>query len=288
MFQKVSAAVLILLLAVPVISFSQNLDGSAYDPEVDADIDMFMGNWKESMPGHTHGSLIERDILTRGDPLNPPNKGAVLKYINRFTYATLEAHASTVPTTLKGEQEIFYILSGKGTITAGGKSANIYESISVLMPAELEFTMTNTGDEPLTMYLVNEPIPAGFRPNKNMLIKDENAMKVSSHDGHWAHIVKNLFGTNDGLGTLQSILTVSFDPMTIGHPHSHVEGWEEVWTAVKGTSIAFLGKEIRMQHPGTGYMIPSDGKTPHANINESNQQIKMFYFARYGDHEVRK
>ena len=288
MFHRISVAVLILLLTVPVISISQNLDGSAYDPEVDADIDMFMGNWKESMPEHSHGSLIERDILTKGDPLNPPNKGAVLKYINRFTYATLEAHASTVPTTLKGEQEIFYILSGKGTITAGGKSANLYESISILMPAELEFTMTNTGDEPLTMYLVNEPIPAGFRPNKNMLIKDENAMPVASSGGHWAHIVKGLFGTNDGLGTLESVITVSFDPMTIGHPHSHVEGCEEVWTAIKGTSIAFLGKEIRMQHPGTGYMIPPDGKTPHANINESNEQIKMFYFARYGDHEVRK
>ena len=288
MFQKVSAVVLILLLAVPVISFSQNLDGRAYDPEVDADIDMFMGDWKESMPGHTHGSLIERDILTRGDPLNPPNKGAVLKYINRFTYATLEAHASTVPTTLKGEQEIFYILSGKGTITAGGKTAELYESISILMPAGLEFAMTNTGDEPLTMYLVNEPIPAGFRPNKNMLIKDENAMPVSSSGGHWVHIVKGLFGTNDGLGTLESVITVSFDPMTIGHPHSHEEGCEEVWTSIKGTSIAFLGKEIRTQHPGTGYMIPPDSKTPHANINESNEQIKMFYFARYGDHEVRK
>jgi len=288
MFHRVSAAVLILLLAVPVISISQNLDGSAYDPEVDADIDMYIGSWKESMPGHTHGSLIERDILTKGDPLNPPNKGAVLKYINRFVYATLEAHASTVPTTLKGEQEIFYILSGKGTITAGGKTADLYESISILMPAGLEFTMTNTGNEPLTMYLVNEPIPAGFRPNKSMLIKDENAMPVSSRGGHWVHIVKGLFGTNDGLGTLESVITVSFDPMTIGHPHSHVEGCEEVWTAIKGTSIAFLGKEIRMQPPGTGYMIPSDGKTPHANINESNEQIKMFYFARYRDHEVRK
>ena len=180
MFKKVSAALLILILAFSAVSFAQNLDGKSFDPEVDADIDMYIGSWKESMPKHTHGSFIERDILTKGDPMNPPNKGAVLKYINRFTYATLEAHASTVPTTLKGEQEIFYILSGKGEITAGGKKADLYESVAVFIPAELEFTVKNTGDEPLTMYLINEPIPAGFRPNKYMMVKDENALPVSS------------------------------------------------------------------------------------------------------------
>ena len=43
-----------------------------------------------------------------------------------------------------------------------------------------------------------------------------------------------------------------------------------------------------MQPPGTSYLIPPDGKTNHANINTSNERIKMFYFARYKDHEVRK
>ena len=28
--------------------------------------------------------------------------------------------------------------------------------------------------EPMTMYLVSEPTPAGFRPNKDMLVVDEN------------------------------------------------------------------------------------------------------------------
>ena len=28
-------------------------------------------------------------------------------------------------------------------------------------------------------------------------------------------------------------------------------GVEEVWTSITGSSIAFIGKEIRMQHPGT-------------------------------------
>ena len=84
------------------------------------------------------------------------------------------------------------------------------------------------------------------------------------------------------------MLTVSLDPMTIAHPHSHAPGCEEVWTMATGTSIAWIGKQIREQTVGTGYMIPPDGLTPHANINTTDTPIKIFYFARYKDHEVRK
>ncbi|MFC1693211.1 cupin domain-containing protein [Candidatus Latescibacterota bacterium] len=283
----VSIMLIIGLIAASAVSFAQSLDGSSYTPGKDADIDMYLSSWKESMPRHTHGSLVERDILTRGDPMNPPSRGAVLVYINHFSYATLDAHASTAPTALEGQQEVFYINSGKGIIKAGGKTADLRKDIAILMPAGLEFTMTNTGDEPLTMYLINEPIPDGFRPNKDMLVKDEKATPISGTRGHWCHIVKGLFSTNDGLGTLESVITVSFDPMTIGHPHSHGEGCEEVWTEMKGASIAFIGKQIRCQPPGTGYMIPADGKTPHSNINISGEQTKMLYFARYREHEVR-
>ena len=288
MVKKISFIALVFSLSVIHLCYAQTLDGSPYTPGKDPDIDMYLCSWKESMPFHTHGSLIERNILTRGDPLKPPAKGAVLKYINRFTHATLNAHSSTEPTVLKGEQEVIYLLSGKGTIKGRKVSADLHSGICVLIPADCTFTIQCTGDEPLTMYLINEPIPSGFRPNKDILVKNENTTPIGSTRGHWCHIVKGLFGTADGLGTLESVITVAIDPMTIAHPHSHVEGCEEVWTEIKGTSIAFLGKQIRMQPPGTGYMIPPDGNTPHANINTGEEQIKLFYFARYRDHEVRQ
>ena len=147
--------------------------------------------------------------------------------------------------------------------------------------------MKNTGDEPMQMYLVSEPIPAGFRPNADLLVKYEPQIPIDSTNGHWAHIVRYLFEPEDGLGSLERILTVALDPMTIGHPHSHAAGVEEVWTGLYGTSVAWIGKQIRMQPEGTAYMIPPDGQTPHSNINEGPEQIKLFYWARYGDHELR-
>ena len=283
----------ILLLASSYISAQQPppysmLDPKPYNPEVDPNIDMFIGSWKESMPRHTHGSLVERNILTKGDPLNPTTKGAVLKYVNRFVYATLEPYASTTPVVLDNEQEILYILSGKGIITAGKQTVELYSGISVLIPARLEFTMKNTGDNPLAMYLVAEPCPEGFRFNTELLVVDENTTPASSSTAHWVGIVKMLFSTKEGLGTLEAILTCQFDPMTFFHPHSHQEGTEEVWTTICGDVYYLLGKQIRHQPPGTAYLIPVDWNTPHANFNVSDRMINMFYFARYRDHEVRE
>ena len=240
MFRK---TILITLLFVSAAAVAASAQVSSQFEE--RRIDMYFGNWRESQPRFILGGIVTRDILTKGDPMKPPYRGAVLKYTNAFVYGELQAGASTTPSTLKGEQEIYFFLTGKGTITAGKQTAQIYPGICVLMPANLEFTMKNTGEELLTMYIVQEPIPADFRPNAAMLVRDENTIPIDSTTGHWVHIVKYLFETSDGLGTLERVLTVTLDPMTIADQHSHGEGTEEVWTMYKGETLAFIGRQIR-------------------------------------------
>lgn len=271
------------------VPMGQALDGSPWTKGIDPDIDMYMGTWKDSATKITHGTLIERDILTKGDKdsLTPPAKGALLKYINRLTYAMLPTSALTNPTVLSGEQELFYILSGKGVITtvsvAGKKKTemktDLRKGICILMPEGLQFTISNTGEEPLTMYLVCEPVPSGFVPQKNMLIKDETTTPIGSSDGLWCMIYKGLYSKDEGFGTLFNVLTVALDPMTIYWPHSHFPGCEEVWVAMDGTSLAWIGKQIRPQPPGTAYIIPDDRRTTHCNMNTSNETVKFFYFS---------
>ena len=270
---------LCMLFIISAVAFAQTLDGSRYDPAKDANIDLYLNSYENSEPRIIHGALEERDILFRGDHLKPPAKGAVLEYANRLSHGTLAPGTSTTSTSLKGEQYVIYILSGRGRIKAGWwKKADLYSGIGVFMPANRSFTMTNTGDEPLTMFIISEPVPEGFKPVKNMVVKDENTTPISSTSGHWCHIVRGLFGSGDGLATI-GVITVAVDPMTFPHPHSHSGNFEEVWAAIKGTSLAFLGKQIRKQPPGTAYMIPPDGNTPHSNINTSDRQIKFLYFS---------
>jgi mannose-6-phosphate isomerase-like protein (cupin superfamily) len=252
-------------------------------------IDLYFGDWHNSASRITRGSLGVRDIFTRGDPQNPTQKGAVLRYLNSYNYATLAPRASTQPTRLDAQQEIYFVESGRGTATAAGQTADLYRNIAVLMPANLEFTIKNTGDQPLAMYVINEPTPPNFRPNANMLVRDENKLPITSSDGLWSHIVKTLFVTADGLGTLQSVLTVTLDPLTLGKPHvvDH-DDIEEVWTALDGTSLAFVSNQLRRQTPGMSFYHIPDNKTPHTNINQNeDSQVRFLYIGRYHPHPPR-
>lgn len=256
-------------------------------------IDLYFGDWHTSSPRTIHSSLEVRDILTRGDAMTPGQKGAVLRFINAYAYATLAPHMSTKSEQLQGQQEIYFVRSGHGVALAGGQAVDLYRNVAVLIPAGLSFSVQNTGDEPLAMYLISEPTPPGFRPNSAILARDENSLPISSSSGMWSHIVKALFVSSDGLATLEAVLTVTLDPLTLGKPHpvpgEDTDQIEEVWTALDGTSLAMVGNQLRRQTPGMAYLHIPDNKTPHTNINSSeDSEDRFLYFARYRDHEPRK
>lgn len=192
------------------------LDPRSYDPAVDPNADMFISSWKDSSPYQLYGSLTVQDIFTpcEGDPIHPKAKGAVLTNFKRFAFGTLTPNTSTTSSKLSEEQIVFYIASGKGTIKAGKKSADLHEGVGVLLPSGIDFVMKNTGDVPLTMYIISEPIPSGFKPRKEMLVRDEHTIPLDSTNGHWCHIFTRLFMKEDGLATIVGMGPVWFDPMT--------------------------------------------------------------------------
>jgi mannose-6-phosphate isomerase-like protein (cupin superfamily) len=256
----------------------------------DRRIDMFIGDWHDSLPRLAYGSLVLRDILTKGDNLDPTQKGAVLESANFLSYGRLQARESTIPSQLQGVQEVYYILGGTGEITVGEKSFALHKDVAILMPADLSFVMKNTGEEALTMYVVNEPVPADFHPIKQMLMADERTVPVRTPQvaspytipgasGHWAHIVRDLFNKNDGLATIGDIITVEINPITMGEPHPHQPGHEEIWAAIDGTSLAFIGTELRVQPPGVAYMLRPDGLMQHSNINSGDTPVKFLWFS---------
>src|ERR1700753_313885 len=65
-----------------------------YEPSRDSEdrrIDMFMGDWRDSLPRHAYGTLVLRDILFRGDNYAPPQPGAILQAANYVAFGRLAA-----------------------------------------------------------------------------------------------------------------------------------------------------------------------------------------------------
>ena len=100
--------------------------------------------------------LIERDILTHGDPQTSTTRCAVLANTNYVSYATLAARGGIAAMKLQGQQEIFYVVSGRGTVTSAGETSELYDGVGILVPPGVEFSMKNTGDADLNMYIINE------------------------------------------------------------------------------------------------------------------------------------
>lgn len=244
-------------------------------------LNLYFGDW-HTAPAHiAYARLSEQDILTRGDALHPVTKGAVLRFADAYEHAILPPHAATSSIRLKGQQQIYFVESGKGIAKSGSQTITLSPNIAVLMPADLEFTITNTGDQPLAMYVVQEPTTPSFHPNTSMLAKDENTLPFATTDLQWSYMVKKLFVAADGLATLNDVSTIYLDPLTVGRPEIPRSADDEaVWTSLKGRGIAFVSNQLLWQTPGTAFMEMPDKSTPYSAVNpDENSELKFFYFA---------
>lgn len=267
----------------PDPSFAEDAVSNHRHPEVDTNVDLYINHWRNSLPTEGHGGLIERDILTPGDPLHPPKKGAVLKYLKAYKRAALEPRSNTQPFKSDKEQAFFYVMSGTGRVEAAGKKAGLEEGTAVVIPAGLEYRFFNPSEESLEMILVIEEIGADFVPNKEMSVG-------SYHDSlpnvgmHWAHIGRGfIYDVPPKFANPMGLAVVSIDNFDIAQPHVHGPGCEEVWCQLKGKSLLFFGNRLLWQEPGEAFLIPPNNKVPHCSINQTDEPMLWLYLGNRHD-----
>jgi len=265
------AAVLIVFATLSSAMYAQELQVGS-----NAYVDMYFSDWHASK-AQTAGPLTEYAVFTKGDAMKPSAKGAVLRYLDAYTCQTLASGSSSPALTLSGQQRVYYFTAGAGTISGGGESLAVAANTAVLVPANLPFTVKNTGRDPLAAYVVTEPTPAGFQPGTKLVLKDETATPISTAQQEWSRIVRPLFTAADGLATVSRVETVTLDALTITRPFiGTAPNSEQLWMELSGTSIAFIGPYLRRQTPGIAYEHPPDNLAPTANVNYSeDSQVKL-------------
>jgi mannose-6-phosphate isomerase-like protein (cupin superfamily) len=246
-------------------------------------VDMYFGDWQASK-AESAGPVKEYAVFTKGDPMKPTAKGAILRYVDSYVFATMAPGASLPSATLSGKQRVYYFTSGTGIIAAGGDSIPVSINTAVLVPANLAFTVQNTGKDTLGVYVVTEPTPSGFHPGAKLVVKDEKSTSISTAEQEWSRIVRPLFTSADGLATISSVQTVTLDPLTITRPFiGTMPHTEQLWMELSGTSIAFIGPYLRRQKPGVAYEHPPDNLAPTSNVNYSeDSQVKLLLVTTNG------
>jgi mannose-6-phosphate isomerase-like protein (cupin superfamily) len=272
---KMIAATLLAAITLSPLARAQELQVGS-----NAYVDMYFADWHASK-AQTTGPVTEYTVFTKGDPVKPTTKGALLRYVDSYVYTTLAPGASSPSTTLSGKQRVYYFASGTGTVSAGGDSVPVSINIAVLVPANLAFMIKNTGAIPLGAYVITEPTPSGFQPGTKLVVKDEKSTPISTAVQEWSRIVRPLFTSADGLATISSVETVTLDPLTITRPFiGTLPNTEQLWMELSGKSIAFIGPYLRRQTSGMAYEHPPDNLAPTSNVNYSeDSQVKFLLVA---------
>lgn len=253
----------------PAPSYSEGGPAAFRHPGVDTNIDLYINHWRNSLPQDSRGGLIEWDILTPGDPLRPPKKGAVLKYIKAYRRAVLQPRARTVPIRHEREQVFFYVCSGQGRVEAGSKNSVLQEGTALFIPAGLEYRLMNSHETLLEIILVIEEISPGFIPNKEISVGNWHSSKPII-GAHWAHMARPfIYDLEPKFSNAMGFIVVSVDNFDIAQPHTHGPGTEEIWLQLQGKSLLFFGNRLLWQEPGAAFLIPPNNKVPHCSINHT-------------------
>jgi mannose-6-phosphate isomerase-like protein (cupin superfamily) len=250
-------------------------------PGLDADVSFYINHWRNSPPRQGHGGLIERDILTRGDPFAPRAKGAVLRFLSAYRRAELPAHRRTQSFADPREQVFLFVLGGEGRIEAGGPVAELEEGTAVVIPAGLSYRLENASDRPLELFLAAEETPDGFVPEKTLSVGRYGESKPLV-GAHWAHIARPfVYDHEPRFANPMGFVVVSVDAFDIAQPHTHPAAAEEIWLQVKGTSWLLLGNELMRQEPGEAFLVPPTDTAPHSSINPGTEpQLWLFFGCR--------
>ncbi len=271
----------------PDPSYKEDAKSNHRHPEVDTDVYLYINHWRTSLPYEGHGGLIERDILTPGDPLRPPKKGAVLKHLKAYKRGVLQPRCNTEPYKHDKEQVFFYVMSGTGKVQAGGKKAELEEGTAVVIPAALEYRFFNPTELPLEMIIVVEGITPGFTPNEEMSVGSYHDSKPGV-GYHWAHIGRGFaYDVGPKFANPMGMAVVSIDKFDIAQPHVHGPECEEIWCQLKGKSLLFFGSRLLQQEPGEAFLIPPNNKVPHCSINHTDEHMLWLYLGNRHD-QVKK
>lgn len=238
---------------------------------------MLVRNWINSPSRVTHGYMIERVIFTKIDPQNPGKEGAVMRHIDSFSRAYLEPRCTSLSTAHDNIQEVFYIVSGEGFFTAGNKDRFVREGDCIIVPPGVGHTMKNTSDAPLEFLILVESVPEGVEMSKEATFSNYRESPIGR--GHWNHLVHTIYGKDNGLVKLNSVLIVGMEPMQVADTHGHHDRMDEIWYMVRGNGLHVVNQEVWRQKPGDAIQVATS--TGHCLINDTNEPLQIFYFAHH-------
>ena len=249
------------------------LDAKPFSREAEPDIDMFIGNWRDSFPRVMHGNMYFRDLLTSvasADPAKPLRKAAVLSKTSAVSQVMIEAGSTAHPVEgeLVGQRQVFVVESGTGKLKVGDTRRELARGVAFVIMPGLDFELSATGEGYLTLYAITQKTSMAATTGVSLQIFDGRTTPSSARS--WSDVARSLIAPSPITDQSQlAVDAIELPPLSMSRPTSAGAEQEEIWIVTSGELEVLLGKQLRKLSPGMAYRVPPTGSTPHANINVS-------------------
>lgn len=207
-----------------------------------------------------------KSIFGEGD-----KQADMLNGISRVGELTVKPGGASAIVSRPGEEYVFYVTEGRGTLVYGKQKAPIRKNDFFYVPAGVRHGVTNSSSEDVKVLLMGYRIPKGtdYDPKSELQIANADEVELQVLGSHgpttqYKLLMGDTSSTRDRLSSasqMKSLFIMDFSPHGTNNPHRH------------GTQ-----EEVYFVLQGHGYMVA--GLDAYGNVERHPSQVgDAFYWA---------
>jgi len=201
---------------------------------------------KESGAAFATESCRYKPLFGEGD-----SEARILQSVSRFGEIELAAHGKCQPEFYAREEEIYFVVSGRGVLQYGDEPHAMRKSDFTYLPPGVKHSISNDSGEPLQVVVMSFKIPAKIAintPSPQPKIVNLDDVKEETVGGHPPSVLYKLLigprnGNRDALDeayVVTSFFWMNFAPGGTNFPHHH-ETAEEIYLVLDGNGEMAAG-----------------------------------------------
>jgi mannose-6-phosphate isomerase-like protein (cupin superfamily) len=178
-------------------------------------------------------------------------EAGILESVSRFGEIEIAPHGNCQPVAYDREEEIYFVVKGRGVLHYGDEPRAMRESDFTYLPPGVKHSIANDSGEPLQVLLMSFKIPAKIAiipPNPHPKIVNLDDVKEETVGGHPTSVLYKLLigprnGKRDALDeayVVTSFFLMDFAPGGTNFPHHH-QAAEEIYLVLDGNGEMAAG-----------------------------------------------
>jgi mannose-6-phosphate isomerase-like protein (cupin superfamily) len=238
---KLKTLLLSLLLATELLAQERKVDATW--------LHRYLPSLSEAGADLASGTCHYKPVFDEGNPEN-----RILRSVTRFAEVTLDAHGICQIVHYDREEEVYFILEGKGTLQYGDQTVAMRTNDFTYLPPGMKHSIANASKQALRVLVMGFKIPSTTLirpPSLHPKIANLDDVKEETVDGHPTSVLYKLLlgprtGKRDAIDeayVVTSFFWMNFAPAGTNFPHHH-ETAEEIYLVLEGQGEMVAGSGI--------------------------------------------